>query len=70
MTTDTAVLVAQQIVEKKIPLDDLKFVDRPEIWLSKRESVTLPFRYLVNEKGEPKLPPGLIEHMKKDEIID
>lgn len=44
MTTDTAVLVAQQVLEYGIPLGDLSFVDHPEVRLRKKEYVQLPFR--------------------------
>jgi ribosome biogenesis SPOUT family RNA methylase Rps3 len=42
--TQTAVLVAQKVLEGGVPLGELKFVDSPEIQLRKRESVCLPFR--------------------------
>ncbi|KAI8904819.1 SAM-dependent RNA methyltransferase, partial [Gorgonomyces haynaldii] len=64
MSTDTAVIVAQQVLEKGIPLNELKYIDDPEIKIGKRETVTLPFRYLADENGNPKLPPGLREHLK------
>ncbi|KAI8894724.1 SAM-dependent RNA methyltransferase [Globomyces pollinis-pini] len=64
MTTDTAVLVSQQVLEFGHRLVDLKFVDFPEIKLGKKQSVEMPFRYLVDEAGNPKMPPGLIEHLK------
>ena len=65
MTTDTAVLVAQEIIENQKFLKDLQFVDRPEIKLGNKSSVELPFRYLVKD-GEPRLPDGLIELIKKE----
>ncbi|KAI9102636.1 SAM-dependent RNA methyltransferase [Phlyctochytrium arcticum] len=70
MTTDTAVLVARKVIEEKIPLSDLRFVDRPEVKLGKKETVELPFRYLVDEAtGGPKLPPGLIGLLKKSNDV-
>ncbi|KAI8817480.1 SAM-dependent RNA methyltransferase [Fimicolochytrium jonesii] len=69
MTTDTAVLVAQHIIEDQIPLSELKFVDRPEIKLGKKESVELPFRYLVDAGGEPRLPRGLRELLKRSNDV-
>lgn len=68
MTTDTAVIVAQKVVEEKIPLDKLEYVDRPEIKLGKRETVELPFRYLVTD-GKPRLPDGLLELLKKSNDV-
>ncbi|KAJ3179796.1 hypothetical protein HDU87_002364 [Geranomyces variabilis] len=70
MTTDTAVIVSKEVIENQIPLDKLAYVDRPEIKLGKKETAELPFRYLVNpETGEPQLPEGLIELLKKSNDI-
>lgn len=65
MTTDTAVMVAQQIVEHRINIEDLEWVDFPDIQLSRRESVQMPFRYLKTEGGGPLLPKGMVAHLKK-----
>ncbi|KAJ3274685.1 hypothetical protein HDV01_002207 [Terramyces sp. JEL0728] len=64
MTTDTAVLVSQRVLEHGIKLGDLEFVDFPEIPLGKKQTVELPFRYLV-EDGKPKLPDGLLDLLRK-----
>ncbi|KAJ3252411.1 hypothetical protein HK103_001578 [Boothiomyces macroporosus] len=64
MTTDTAVLVSQRVLEHGIKLSDLEFVDFPEIPLGKKQTVELPFRYLV-ENGKPKLPDGLLDLLRK-----
>ncbi|KAJ3291330.1 hypothetical protein HK104_006177 [Borealophlyctis nickersoniae] len=69
MTTDTAVLVSQKVVEEKIPLDQLPYVDRPEIRLGKKETVEMPFRYLKKEDGSPGLPPGMLELLRKSNEI-
>ena len=66
MTTDTAVLVAQQIIEFQKEMKDLRFIDRPEIKLGKNSVVELPFRYIADENGAPKLPPGLVELIKEE----
>lgn len=47
MPTDVAVYVANKIIEGK-KLNDFKFVDELEIQINKNESVTLPFRYVVD----------------------
>lgn len=49
MTTDTAVNVTRRIVEDRQPLDQIPFVDHPEIKLRRKETVTMPFRYIVKE---------------------
>ncbi|RCH90498.1 hypothetical protein CU098_000082 [Rhizopus stolonifer] len=77
MTTDTAVNVTRIIVEDKVPFEDIPFIDYPEIFFSRSESVTMPFRYIAETKtvttkeGEktikkPLMPPGMLELLKKD----
>lgn len=63
MSTDTAVHVTKLINQGK-KLEEIKFQDKIEIPISKGESVVLPYRYLI-QNGEPVLPPGLIEMLKK-----
>ncbi|KAL2915686.1 hypothetical protein HK105_204871 [Polyrhizophydium stewartii] len=65
MTTDTAVLVSQIVLEKGVPLDQIDYVDRPEIKLGRRETVIMPFRYIRLPDGQPRLPPGMLEHLKR-----
>ena len=69
MTTDTAVLVSQLVLEKQIPLDKIDYVDRPDIKLGRREIVEMPFKYIRLPNGEPKLPLGMIEHLKQGNDI-
>ncbi|KAJ3017446.1 hypothetical protein HKX48_003548 [Thoreauomyces humboldtii] len=64
MTTDTAVIVAKHVIENRTPLDQLQYVDRPEIRLGRRETAELPFRYLAVD-GKPQLPEGLVDLLKK-----
>lgn len=60
-----------------VPLDEIPYVDHPEIFFSKRESVTMPFRYIAESKEitvngqtktikKPIMPPGMLELIKKD----
>ncbi|KAI0078031.1 DUF431-domain-containing protein [Panus rudis PR-1116 ss-1] len=65
MTTDTALGVTKLVVENKIPLKDIPHVDYPTFVFNQRESVEMPFRYIV-EDGQPKLPPGMREHLQED----
>ena len=46
--TDVAVYVAKKILEGK-RLNDLKFIDEVEIEINENESVTLPFRYVIDD---------------------
>src|SRR3989344_3159075 len=49
MPTDTAVYVAKKILDGK-RFEDFKFVDELEVEINENESVTLPFRYVVDNK--------------------
>ncbi|WVQ97720.1 hypothetical protein IAU59_004834 [Kwoniella sp. CBS 9459] len=66
MTTDTAVGVTKIVVEDGVPLDKISYTDFPTITFNKYESIEMPFRYVVDGKGEPILPPGMKEHLKAD----
>ncbi|KAJ3243329.1 hypothetical protein HDU77_010453 [Chytriomyces hyalinus] len=70
MTTDTAVMVAKRIVDGK-RLQDIEFVDKPELQLRKGESVEMPFRYIV-ENGQPLVPAGFLDLLRKtnDQALD
>jgi len=48
MPTDNAVFVAKKILEGK-KLDEFRFIDEVEIEINENESVTLPFRYVVED---------------------
>ena len=62
MSTDTAVIVTQRIVDGK-KLNKLHFQQGITIELSDSESVELPYKYiLVNNK--PLLAPGLVDMLK------
>lgn len=61
-----------------VPLNEIPYIDYPEIFFSRHESVTMPFRYIAETKtittkeGEqktikkPLMPPGMLELLKKD----
>ena len=65
MSTNTAVLVTKRILDGQ-QLDEIEFQDGIEIMTGDGEEVELPYRYVI-ENGEPVLPPGLIEHLKRQE---
>ncbi|KAF8665032.1 hypothetical protein AX16_000644 [Volvariella volvacea WC 439] len=65
MTTDTALGVTKLVVEDKVPLDKIPFVDYPTIRFNSKESVEMPFRYITKD-GEPILPPGMRELLHED----
>ncbi|CAG8635979.1 64_t:CDS:2, partial [Paraglomus brasilianum] len=47
MTTDTAFNVTKKIIEDKVQLCDIPFIDFPELVFDKNESVIMPFRYIA-----------------------
>ncbi|CRG95048.1 SAM-dependent RNA methyltransferase, putative [Plasmodium gallinaceum] len=74
MTTNTAVLVCYIILNDNIELENIPFVDKPEIYLkNNKESIILPFRfvskyyYTKNEKDRnvPVLPRNFMEYLIK-----
>ncbi|RMZ75907.1 hypothetical protein DV738_g5257, partial [Chaetothyriales sp. CBS 135597] len=66
MTTDTAVRVTRLVVVDKIPLDQIPYVDFPELKLGEHESTQMPFRYVTSKDGKPIMPAGMIELIKAD----
>ncbi|ERF74589.1 hypothetical protein EPUS_00719 [Endocarpon pusillum Z07020] len=66
MTTDTAVRVTRMVVQDKILLEEIPYVDFPELKLDEHESTEMPFRYVKGEDGGPVMPDGMIELIKKD----
>ncbi|MBW3011533.1 hypothetical protein KY326_04920, partial [Candidatus Woesearchaeota archaeon] len=65
MSTDTAVYVAHLIMNGK-KFEDIHFAEELEIVTGENESVTLPFRYVI-ENGEAVLPDSFIEFIMRHE---
>lgn len=66
MTTDTAVRVTRMVIQQKIPLKDIPFVDYPELRIDEHESTEMPFRYVRNADGSPYMPEGMADLIKAD----
>ncbi|KAF2142617.1 uncharacterized protein K452DRAFT_287034 [Aplosporella prunicola CBS 121167] len=66
MTTDTAVRVTRIVVQERTPLEKIPFVDNPEIRVDAHESTEMPFRYVTDKSGQPIMPKGMVELIKKD----
>ncbi|KAF4235449.1 hypothetical protein CNMCM6805_008152 [Aspergillus fumigatiaffinis] len=66
MTTDTAVRVTRIVVQEKVPLEKIEYVDYPEIIVNKHERTEMPFRYVKGEDGQPIMPAGMVDLIKKD----
>jgi len=47
-------------------LEQIPCVDYPEIRINKNESAEMPFRYVKGKEGEPIIPEGMIDLIKKD----
>ena len=72
MTTDTAVRVTRLVIEQKgycatlkflirrlscsVPLNDIPYVDEPELRIDEHESTVMPFRYVKDAEGKPIMP--------------
>ncbi len=65
LTTDTAVIVTKLVADGQ-PLDQLKFVEHPEIELGEHESVIMPFKYIIID-GKMLIPDGLVDLLKEEE---
>ncbi|CAB4256003.1 similar to Saccharomyces cerevisiae YOR021C Putative protein of unknown function [Maudiozyma barnettii] len=66
MTTDTAIRTTQIIIRDQTKFEDIKFFDYPEFKFNKYEATEMPFRYVVDKKGKPILPDGMLELIKRD----
>ncbi|RMJ28200.1 DUF431 domain-containing protein [Aspergillus sp. HF37] len=65
MTTDTAVRVTRMVVQEKVPLEQIPYVDYPEVRVSEHERTEMPFRYVKGEEG-PVMPSGMVDLIKED----
>ena len=72
MTADTAVIVSKKILSDQICLSDMKFIDKPNIPIRKKETIEMPFRYLISNNSknndEPMLPNGMIELLRENDF--
>lgn len=66
LTTDTAARVTRIVVQEKIPLAEVPYVDRPSIQVSAAESVEMPFKYVKGKDGKAIMPEGMIDLLGDD----
>ncbi|RDW76223.1 SAM-dependent methyltransferase [Aspergillus mulundensis] len=66
MTTDTAVRVTRMVVHNRVPLEEIQFIDHPEIIINEHERTEMPFRYVKDSDGNPIMPKGMVDLIKKD----
>ncbi|XXH03702.1 hypothetical protein Hte_010108 [Hypoxylon texense] len=66
MTTDTAVRVTRMVVEEQFTLNKIPYTDFPELKFNEHESTQMPFRYVKDDDGNPIMPEGMVDLIKKD----
>lgn len=74
MTTDTAARVTRLVVQGKKRLDEIPYVDRPDIVIGSpsdgsapNETVSMPFKYVRGADGvTPVMPEGMRELLASD----
>jgi ribosome biogenesis SPOUT family RNA methylase Rps3 len=49
-----------------VPLEKIEYVDYPEIIVNKHERTEMPFRYVKGDDGQPIMPTGMVDLIKKD----
>jgi hypothetical protein len=59
MTTDTALLVAHTVFTTGVTLKQLQFADYPLLPAGGLAFTKLPFRYLLDGRGDPIMPRGM-----------
>ncbi|EMC97514.1 hypothetical protein BAUCODRAFT_23790 [Baudoinia panamericana UAMH 10762] len=76
MTTDTAARVTRIVVQERKRLEEISFIDRPDIELPAAtnadgskvpsESVSMPFKYVKGADGKPIMPEGMLQLLVDD----
>jgi len=66
MTTDTAVRVTRMVIEQRVQLREIAYLDFPELKFDEHESTEMPFRYVEGADGKPIMPEGMVELIEKD----
>lgn len=66
MTTDTAVRVTRIVAQEKVPLEEVPYIDYPELRINHHESTEMPFRYVKGPDGQPVMPEGMVDLIKED----
>ncbi|KAI0521816.1 DUF431-domain-containing protein [Xylaria bambusicola] len=66
MTTDTAVRVTRMVIDEQFTLNMVPYVDHPDLKINEHESTEMPFRYVKGDDGNPVMPDGMLDLIKKD----
>lgn len=49
-----------------VALEDIPYIDHPELKIDKHETIEMPFRYVKNRDGTPLMPDGMVDLIKQD----
>lgn len=66
MTTDTAVKTAHIILTKALYMNEIPFIDRPELIGPTGQKFVSDFRYLTLSDGQPDIDPEILREMERD----
>ncbi|KAI0102767.1 DUF431-domain-containing protein [Nemania sp. FL0031] len=66
MTTDTAVRVTRMVINEQFTLNMVPYLDHPDLKINEHESTEMPFRYVKGDDGNPVMPEGMLDLIKKD----
>lgn len=56
----------KSLTHLQVPLDQIPYVDHPELRLDEHESTEMPFRYVKDANGLPVMPEGMLDLIRKD----
>ncbi len=56
----------KSLTDLQVPLDQIPYVDHPELRLDEHESTEMPFRYVKDANGLPVMPEGMLDLIRKD----
>lgn len=54
------------LTHTQVPLDQIPYLDHPELRLDEHESTEMPFRYVKDVNGLPVMPEGMLDLIKRD----
>lgn len=59
-------LLFGSLILSTVALDEIPYIDHPTIIVNRHESHDMPFRYVKNSDGDPVMPEGMVDLIKKD----
>lgn len=48
--------LASDVLNSVVPVNEIPYVDHPELTINKNESTQMPFRYVKSQDGKPIMP--------------